>query len=200
MRCCSLLLPAIALATCIPAQAQGQGPAYHLGRTPMQEEIRAWDISISPRGEGLPPGSGMAKEGAKLYAQPCAECHGQDATQSETSAAARRAAPALVGGQGTLNTANPVRTIGSFWPFATTVWDYINRTMPLFAEGSLSADEVYAVTAFLLFRNGIIRESDVMDARTLPKVLMPNRDGFVPVPPQWKARSDPSPPHSQEVK
>jgi mono/diheme cytochrome c family protein len=190
MRCSSLLVPVIALATCIAAQAQA--PSYHLGRTPTQQEIRAWDISISPQGEGLPPGSGMAKEGAKIYAERCAECHGKSGTESETSANARRAAPALVGGQGTLNTPNPVRTIGSFWPFATTVWDYINRTMPLFAEGSLSADEVYAVTAFLLYRNAIIRESDVMDARTLPKVRMPNRDGFVPARPQWKAHSDPN--------
>lgn len=190
MRCSSLLLGVIALAACIAAQAQA--PAYHLGRTPTQEEIRAWDISIGPQGEGLPPGSGMAKEGAKIYAERCAECHGQSGTASETSANARRVAPALVGGQGTLNTPNPVRTIGSFWPFATTVWDYINRTMPLFAEGSLSADQVYAVTAFLLYRNAIIRESDVMDARTLPKVRMPNRDGFVPARPQWKASSDPN--------
>lgn len=191
MRCSKLLVVLIGVfsvpCTLFPVPSVAQGTSYHLGRSPTPEEIRAWDISVNPLGEGLPPGSGTAKEGANIYAQRCTECHGQSGTASETSANARRAAPALVGGQGTLNTPNPVRTIGSFWPFATTVWDYINRTMPLFGEGSLSADEVYAVTAFLLFRNGIIQESDVMDSRTLPKVRMPNRDGFVPARPQWKA-------------
>jgi cytochrome c len=92
-----------------------------------------------------------------------------------------------VGGQGTLNTDRPVRTVGSYWPFATTVWDYIHRAMPVDSPGSLTPDQVYALTAFLLFRNGIIQETTVMDRESLPKVRMPNRDGFVPDPrPDWK--------------
>ena len=102
------------------------------------------------------------------------------------SSVTRRAVPALRGGEGTLTTSSPVRTIGSFWPFATALWDYINRAMPPKGEGSLSADEVYALTAFLLFQNHIVKESDVIDATTLPKVRMPNRNGFIPERPEWK--------------
>ena len=94
-----------------------------------------------------------------------------------------------MGGQGTLNSPQPVRTIGSFWPFATTIWDYMRRAMPLYEEGSLQPAELYALTAFLLYRNGIIQESDVMDAQSLPKVQMPNRNGFVPAEPGWKPRT-----------
>ncbi|MBI2815586.1 MAG: cytochrome c [Acidobacteria bacterium] len=179
MRCSrNLVVTVIAAFCCVAAVAQG--PAYHLGRTPTAEEIRAWDIAIGPHGKELPPGSGTAKEGAKIYAQRCAVCHGQTAEGG--------AARSLVGGIGTLNTSNPVPTVGSFWPYATTVWDYINRAMPPppMQPGVLSADEVYSVTAFLLYRNGIIQENDVLDAKSLPKIQMPNRNGFVPPRPEWK--------------
>lgn len=166
----SLFLLIAALVTCIPALAQTS--TYNVGRTPTPEEIKAWDIAIGPAGKELPPGSGTAEEGAKVYAQKCASCHGPTGTE-------RLSSPPLVGGQDTLRSITPVRTIGSFWPFATTVWDYINRSMP-FNRPELSANEVYAVTAFLLYRNGIIKESDVIDARSLPKVRMPNRNGFLP--------------------
>ena len=92
-----------------------------------------------------------------------------------------------MGGKGTLTTLQPAKTIGAYWPYATTVWDYLHRAMPRGAEGSLSASEVYAVTAFLLYRNGIIEENTVLDAKTLPKIQMPNRNGFVPATPDWKA-------------
>ena len=186
----NLLGPGMALILSVACStALAQTPTYKLGRAPSAEEIQSWDVAIGPEGKELPPGHGTAQEGAKLYAQKCAGCHGPTGTEGETSAKGRRPAPPLVGGQGTLNTPNPVRTIGSFWPFATTVWDYVYRTMPWNEERSLSADEVYAVTAFLLYRNGIIQESDVLDARSLPKIQMPNRNGFVPPEPVWKAPS-----------
>jgi hypothetical protein len=173
MRSSNLLVPvAAALAAC--AAALAQTPTYsNVGRTPSKEEVRTWDISIGPEGKELPPGSGTAKEGAEIYAKKCATCHGPSGEGGQL-------APRLLGGKGTLGTLYPVRTIGSYWPFATTIWDYINRAMPLNQGGSLSASEVYALTAFLLYRNDIILESDVIDANSLPKVRMPNRNGFLP--------------------
>ena len=168
----------------LTAVAQTATPLINLGRPATAEEIRRWDIAVGPAGKELPPGSGTAQEGAKVFAQKCAVCHGPTA---EGGVAKR-----LVGGKGTLNTLRPEKTVGAFWPFATTVWDYINRAMPQNQEGTLSANEVYAVTAFLLFRNEIIQESDVMDAKSLPKVQMPNRNGFIPAEPVW-----PEPPGSR---
>lgn len=165
-----LLLMALGISTAAWAQA----PSYNVGRSPTQEEIQAWDMSIGPDGKELPPGNGTAKQGAEIFAKKCAACHGPTAEGSQL-------APRLLGGQGTLNTPQPVRTIGSYWPFATTVWDYINRAMPPGQGGSLNANEVYALTAFVLFRNNIVQEGDVVDAKSLPKVQMPNRNGFVPL-------------------
>ena len=177
MRCTpNLLVPVMAVLACVAASAQM--PTFSLGRTPSKEEIRAWDIAIGPDGKELPAGRGTAKEGAKIYEQKCAVCH-------EPTVTGVRFGPPLAASKGTNNTLQPVRTPGSFWPFATTIWDYINRAMPLKKEGTLSANEVYALTAFLLFKNDIIREDDVLDAQSLPKVKMPNRDGYVP-PPEWK--------------
>ena len=184
MRCSNLLASAIALASCVAALAQT--PPYNLGRTPSEEEVRAWDISIGFAGKELPPGSGTAAEGTKIYARRCARCHGPTGTGAPPVAggAPRRQ---LVGGKDTLTTLHPVKSIGSYWPFATTIWDYLNRAMPPNEEGTLSADEVYALTAVLLYWNDIIRENDVIDAKSLPKIEMPNRNGFVPPPwPVWK--------------
>jgi len=169
----SRLLYIAALAAC--GLALAQTPTYsNVGRTPTKEEIQAWDISVGPEGKELPPGSGTAKDGADIFAKKCAACHGPAAEGSQLG-------PRLVGGKGTLTTPQAMRTIGSYWPFATTIWDYVHRAMPPTAAGSLSANEVYSLTAFLLFRNDIIKESDVIDAKSLPKVQMPNRNGFVPV-------------------
>jgi cytochrome c5 len=169
----SALVPVMALAAC--AAAWAQTPSYsNVGRSPTTEEIQAWDISIGPDGKELPPGSGTAKEGAEIFAKKCAACHGPTAEGTPLG-------PRLLGGKGTINTPQPIRTIGSYWPFATTVWDYIHRAMPQGQGGSLSATEVYALTAFVLFRNDIVKESDVLDAKSLPKVQMPNRNGFVPL-------------------
>jgi mono/diheme cytochrome c family protein len=172
MRWSSLFLATMTLGATIAAS--GQAPDYNnIGTSPTKEEIQAWDLSIGPEGKELPPGSGTAKQGAEIFAKKCAACHGATAEGSQL-------APRLLGGKGTLNTLQPVRTIGSYWPFATTIWDYINRAMPPKQGGSLAANDVYALTAFLLFRNEIIPDTELMDAKSLPKVQMPNRNGFVP--------------------
>jgi S-disulfanyl-L-cysteine oxidoreductase SoxD len=150
-------------------QSASQGPA--LGRAASADEIRAWDISIPPSGEGLPAGSGSVQQGAAVYAGKCQSCHGEKG--------AGKPADALAGGIGSLASANPVRTVGSYWPYATTLFDYVRRAMPTTAPMSLTNDEVYAVSAYVLYLNGIIREDQVMSAQTLPQVKMPNRDGFV---------------------
>jgi hypothetical protein len=145
-----------------------------VGRTPSPELIKQWDITVLPNGEGLPEGSGAPAQGEKLYAEKCASCHGENGEGKGP------VGPALVGGAGTLATAKPLKTIGSYWPYATSVWDYIHRSMPYDAPGTLSANETYALTAFLLFRNDIIPKDLAMNKDTLPKVHMPNRDGFIP--------------------
>jgi cytochrome c len=150
------------------AQAQ-QGPG--LGIPATSEDVAAWDLSISPNGEGLPPGSGDARIGAEIYTVQCMTCHGPEG-------AGRLNAP-LAGGHGTLTSDSPVRTIGSYWPYATTVFDYIRRAMPFTQPQSLSDDDVYALTAYLLYLNGIIDADDIINAETLPDVEMPNRDGFI---------------------
>jgi S-disulfanyl-L-cysteine oxidoreductase SoxD len=172
MRWSKVSVPLIALAACFVARAQA--PSYsNVGRAPTEAEIRAWNITVGPAGKELPPGSGTAKEGAGIFAAKCSRCHGPTAEGTQL-------APRLVGGKETISTLQPVRTIGSYWPFATTVWDYINRAMPRNDEGSLSVNEVYSLTAFILYRNDIVREDEVIDAKTLPKIKMPNRDGFLP--------------------
>jgi len=145
-----------------------------LGHAPDEALVRAWDIDVSADGAGLPGCRGSVAEGAGVYARKCASCHGAHGEGNPMDQ--------LVGGQGTLAGAQPIKTIGSFWPFATTVFDYIRRAMPFDAPQSLSDDEVYAVTAYLLYSNGIVGETAVMDAHTLPSVSMPNRSGFVPDP------------------
>lgn len=124
-----------------------------------------------PSGSGLPPGSGTAKQGAAVYAAKCVACHGANG--------GGKPADALVGGIGTLASAAPLRTVGSYWPYATTLFDYVRRAMPYDRPMSLTNDEVYAVSAYILSLNGIIPEEATMNAKTLPKVEMPNRSGFV---------------------
>ena len=164
--------------------APAQMPTYGVGRAPTAEEVKAWDLTIPPDGRGLPPGQGTAVLGKPLYADRCASCHGENGDDPKYRA--------LVGGRGPLTSAElsenldwllggkPVLTIGKFWPYATTLWSYINRAQPFDEPGSLTPDQVYAVTAYLLFLNGIIGEADVLNAQTLSAVKMPNRDGFVP--------------------
>ena len=159
--------------------ALAQSPTYGVGRAPTAEEIRAWDIAISPTGKELPPGRGTAKEGALVFQRRCAVCHGANGTGGP--------APRLVkldrgpdADPWDLGRILPIRA-----PYATTVWDYVNRGMPLTGEGSLTADEVYALTALLLYWNDLVAEDEVLDAESLPQVEMPNRDAWAPLP-DWQ--------------
>jgi len=169
----SLFAVVITLAICVPGRAQGR--TYQLGSTPSEEEIKARDVAISPEGKELPPGSGTAKEGATIFAQKCAACHGPNGNGG-----------GLTRGIVPLGNAKPVKIGFSLVPYATTVWDFISRAMPQSKPGSLTVNEVYAATAYVLYRNDIIKETDVLDATTLPKVRMPNRDNFLPAQPGWK--------------
>ncbi|MDR6582402.1 cytochrome c [Herbaspirillum frisingense] len=183
-------LLAMILALAGPAMAAER---LGLGQSLTPAQLVTWDIDVDAAGHGLPPGSGSVAQGQRVYAQTCAACHG-DRGQGNP-------ADALVGGRGSLATAKPLKTIGSFWPYATTVFDFINRAMPYNAPKSLTADEVYAVTAYLLHLNGIVAADAVLDAVSLPKVRMPNRDGFIgdtrPDTSNVACRHCPAPPPSQ---
>jgi mono/diheme cytochrome c family protein len=145
----------------------------NLGRVAAPEELAAWDISIGPDGVGLPPGNGTPQHGEAVYIAKCFACHGEKGAGKPNDS--------LVGGRGTLvGDQVPVKTVGSYWPYATTLFDYVRRAMPLNQSKSLSDDEVYAVVAYILRLNGIIEENDTINAETLPKVPMPNADGFIP--------------------
>lgn len=159
------LLGVIAMAT-VAAQ---EGPG--LGETPSPEMLAAWDIDIGPDGSGLPPGSGTAAVGETLYMTNCFACHGPEGEGLLNDR--------LAGGHGSLASEAPRKTVGSYWPYATTVFDYVRRAMPYLMPQSLTNDEVYALTAYLLYINGIVARDEVMDAETLPDVEMPNRDSFV---------------------
>jgi len=154
------------------AAAAAQAEGFGLGHAPDAATLRAADSAIGPRGAELPAGQGSVAEGKQHYAQQCAACHGASGREGPD--------PVLVGGQGTLATQQPVLTIGSFWPYATTVFDYIRRAMPFNAPGSLSDQQVYALTAFLLAANGVVPQDTVLDKERLAAVRMPNRDGFIP--------------------
>ena len=177
MRFSSLSLVCAGIFLLMPNVALAQTPSYtNVGRTPTKEEIEAWDISIGPDGKGLPPGQGTAKDGAPIFAAKCAVCHGPNGEGGKIG-------PRVVGGIAdteTLTTLKPVRTVGGYWPYATSVCDFIHRAMPRDDSGTLTPNEVYALTAFILFKSNIIKEGDVLDQKTLPKVQMPNRNGFVP--------------------
>ena len=164
---------ALASVAALASAAALAADSPNLGRPATADEVAAWDISIGPDGAGLPAGSGTAKQGEAVYAAKCVACHGEKGAGKPNDQ--------LVGGQGTIaGDKPPVKTVGSYWPYATTVFDYVRRAMPYSESKSLTNDEVYAVSAYILNLNGIIAEGDTIDAQTLPKVKMPNRDGFVP--------------------
>ncbi len=153
------------------AFSASEGP--RLGRPASHEEIASWSLTVFPDGEGLPAGRGTAALGKSVYEQHCASCHG--------ARGAGGSAEELAGARGNLTDPAPDKTIGSYWPYATTLFDFVRRSMPPQAPGSLDSDQIYAVCAYLLHLNGIISESAEMNATTLPQVRMPNREGFIPV-------------------
>jgi len=163
--------PAVALALAI-ISGTGSAQSPNLGRPATPEEIAAWDISIGPDGAGLPPGSGTPQQGEAVYVAKCLACHGEKGAGKPNDV--------LVGGRGTLGDQTPLKTVGSFWPYGTTLFDYVRRAMPLNESKSLSNDEVYAVVAYLLRLNDIIGDNDTISAETLPKISMPNAEGFTP--------------------
>jgi cytochrome c len=157
----------------LTATASAQAPKF--GQPIAPGDIAPWDISIGPDGAGLPAGRGTAAQGEAVYAAKCQACHGEKG--------AGRPNDALVGGKGSLEAGKaPVKTVGSYWPYATTLFDYIRRAMPFQDSKSLTDDELYSVSAYILSLNEIIGKDDVLDAQSLPKVRMPNRDGFIPFP------------------
>ena len=151
-----------------PARKVPKGPGLGVPATAAQ--IESADVSIGPDGAGLPPGSGTPAQGETIFNTKCIACHAQGSGTVNDQ---------LVGGQGTLTSTTPVKTIGSYWPYATTVFDYVRRAMPYPTPHSLSDQEVYALTAYLLSLNGVIAKDAVMDAKTLPQVKMPNRGNFI---------------------
>jgi S-disulfanyl-L-cysteine oxidoreductase SoxD len=155
------------------AQLQNEHRAtdYEIGHPISATALAKWNIEVSPDGRGLPEGAGDVATGRQIFEAKCSACHG---AKGEGGVGDR-----LVGGVGSLTSAQPVKTVGSYWPYATTLFDYIHRAMPYNAPQSLSANEVYAVCAFLLNANGIVPDGTRLDAKTLPKVKMPNRDGFI---------------------
>jgi S-disulfanyl-L-cysteine oxidoreductase SoxD len=166
---CVVVIATVTLTACALEPLAVKPPA--LGIAVSAEELARWDISIPPSGAGLPAGSGTARAGLQVYEQKCLACHGAKGTG--------KPADALVGGLGSLASKPPLRTVGSYWPYATTLFDYVRRAMPLADPLSLSNDEVYSVSAYVLFLNGLIGEDFPLNAQTLPQMKMPNRDGFV---------------------
>jgi len=159
-----------ALAICFVGSVQGQQHP-NLGRPLTPEEVQKIDITVATDGTGLPPGSGSVSAGAAVYAQKCQSCHGPEGSGKPQDQ--------LTGGVGTLTSAKPVKTPVSYWSSATTIFDYIRRSMPITSPQSLTNDEAYAVTAYILSIDGVVPKDAVLDAKSLPRVKMPNKDGFV---------------------
>ncbi len=155
----------------LTASVARAGEDYGIGRAATQIEIAGWNIDVAPDGAGLPPGRGSVHQGEAIYAEKCASCHGAHGQGGPMDR--------LAGGVGTIATRKPVKTVGSYWPYATTLYDYIHRAMPFTAPQSLSSDEVYAVCAYILFLNGLVPADSTLDASSLPRVVMPNRNAFV---------------------
>ena len=141
-----------------------------LGQVATNSEITSWNIDVSPDGSGLPSGSGSVQKGRQIFLKKCAHCHGPTGTEGPMNR--------LVGGKGTLKSSSPLKTVGSYWPYATTLYDYIYRAMPFTQPQSLTPDEVYSLVAWILYQNEIIQDDQLMSQTTLPLVQMPNKDGF----------------------
>ena len=179
------LLSLTALASCSSIAPGGQyaEASHDIGTPVTDQDLAAWNIDVAPDGRGLPAGSGDVATGAHLFAAKCAACHGAQGQGG--------LGDPLIGGQGTLASAKPKRTVGSYWPYATTLFDYVRRAMPLNAPQSLTPDEVYAVSAYVLFLNGIVPQDTTFDADNLARINMPNRNGFVSADPPPEAAAKP---------
>jgi S-disulfanyl-L-cysteine oxidoreductase SoxD len=175
LQAAGMLVAVSVAAAASPALAQNQDH-YGLG-TPIGPQELAKYSAIPADGTGLPPGSGTAAAGAKVFADSCAACHGD---KGQGNPAKGVGGDRLLGGRGTLASDTPIKTVESYWPYATTLFDYVKRAMPFNAPGTLSDNDVYAVVAYILSEAKIIKPTDTMNATTLPKVTMPNRDGFIP--------------------
>jgi S-disulfanyl-L-cysteine oxidoreductase SoxD len=165
-------LTAAAAALMLTTAAFAQKP--RIGKPAPDDKIAAMNLTVMPDGRGLPDGKGTVAAGTDLFKEKCAVCHNDHGEGRENQY------PALVGGIGTINTPTPMKTVGSYWPYATTVFDYIRRAMPYDQPGTLKPDEIYSAVAFILHANGIIGENDEINKTTLPNVKMPNRNGFIP--------------------
>jgi cytochrome c len=175
----STLRIALALAALVAiagAATAAEERSPHLGRPATAEEIARNDISIDPMGANLPPGSGSVAQGAATFAAKCAVCHGANGQNGPMDR--------LTGGVGSITTKTPIMTVASYWPYATTLFDYIRRAMPLTAPRSLTNDEAYSLAAYVLSVDGIVPKDAVLDAKSLPKVQMPNRNGFISAEPK----------------
>jgi S-disulfanyl-L-cysteine oxidoreductase SoxD len=163
----SVVLGSTVMLTCALAASGAE-----FGRPASPDEIKLWDIDVRPDGTGLPDGSGSVARGRQVFEETCAACHG---TSGQGGLADR-----LTGGQGSLASAKPVKTVGSFWPYATTLFDYVRRAMPYPAPQTLNDDDTYAVVAFILSLNGLVPADATLNRASLPAIRMPNRDGFAP--------------------
>ncbi len=175
MRASSFIVCAVAFFSAL-ASAGAREP-LGLGRPPTPSEVAAVAIDVAPDGSGLPPGRGSVQKGAALFVSTCSACHGARGESGDDAPVSR-----VVGGLGTLAGSRPLRTVGSYWPYATTLFDYVRRAMPFTAPQTLDDDEVYALVAYILNLNGIVDENTILDARTLAVIRMPNRDGFFRTP------------------
>lgn len=170
------LAAALLASACVSTVAMSE--PFGFGTTPTDQEISAINIDVMPDGRGYPPGSGSVAQGEKVYADKCAACHGADMTESVKGSGA----DTLIGGRGSIGTEKTKKTVESYWPYASTLFDYVKRAMPFNEPGSLTNDEVYAVSAYILNKAKIIDANATMNAETMSKVEMPNKDGFIPDP------------------
>lgn len=169
MLACAMSTPALAQSK---AEVKG-GPRYNIGRAPTPEEIRGWDIDVRPDGQGLPEGKGTVTQGEKLFTDNCSVCHGEFGEGNGRW-------PVLAGGKGSLTSDNPVKTVGSYWPYASTVFDYVRHAMPYGNAESFSVDEYYALVAYLLYLNDVITDQNFeLDNKNLASIKMPNEQGFI---------------------
>lgn len=175
----NLTLPAAAAILAGAAWAQDAAPTaedstgpYGLGREALPEEIVAWDVKVMPDGRGLPEGSGDVAMGEELFIDYCAACHGDFAEGIDNW-------PSLAGGEGTLDHDRPEKTVGSYWPYLSTVWDYVHRSMPYGQAQTLTPDETYAITAYILYSNMIVDDVFILSNENFTEVQMPNADGFI---------------------